>query len=130
MRILLIASSWLICISTFAQNRWTSGGKLKPEQAIVDIRHYTLSLNVDPATQSINGFTVIDFNLSEAASILLFDLINYYKVDKVWVNGRQQPFVHENDMITIRPAASIASGKASVKIEYGGKPPVAVRAPW
>ncbi|HEX8331219.1 MAG TPA: M1 family metallopeptidase [Segetibacter sp.] len=113
-----------------AQNKWTTGGKLKPEQAIVDIRHYTISLNVDPATQSISGNTVIDFILNEPAPVLLFDLINYYKVAKVWVNDKEQPFTHEGDMIRIQPANAVAAGKASVKVQYAGKPPVAVRPPW
>ena len=35
--------------------RWNSGGKLNPLQANMDIRHYTISLDVDIAHQSING---------------------------------------------------------------------------
>src|SRR5690242_4082854 len=30
-----------------------SGGKLKPEQAIMDIRHYTIALDVDPQQKFI-----------------------------------------------------------------------------
>jgi len=40
-----------------------SGGKLNPLQAIMDIRHYTLALNVDIAQQSIDGYTTIDLLL-------------------------------------------------------------------
>jgi aminopeptidase N len=126
----LLAPLFVLPFLSIAQNKWSSGGKLKPEQAIVDIRHYTLSLNVDPATQSISGNTVIDFVLSEPTPTLLFDLINYYKVSKVWVNGTEQPFIHDDDMIRIQSANAVAAGKASVKVEYAGKPPVAVRPPW
>jgi len=115
---------------SFSQNSWSSGGKLKPEQAIVDIRHYTLELSVHPSSQSIDGYATIDFILLESAPVLLFDLINHFKVEKVWLNGKQHSFTHENDMINIRSNGMIPPGKASVKIQYAGKPPVAKRAPW
>ena len=37
----------------------TSGGKLQPLQANMDIRHYTISLDVDLAKRSISGFTEV-----------------------------------------------------------------------
>ena len=37
----------LISLNTYAQNL-KSGGVLKPEQAIMDIRHYTVALDVRP----------------------------------------------------------------------------------
>jgi hypothetical protein len=46
-----------------------SGGKLKPEQAIMDIRHYNLQLQVDPVTKSIKGTTKIKLITSEATLI-------------------------------------------------------------
>ncbi|HYC30094.1 MAG TPA: hypothetical protein VEB42_14775, partial [Chitinophagaceae bacterium] len=58
---------------TFAQDL-RSGGVLKPEQANMDIRHYTLSLTVDPAQQSINGYTETELLLNKPSDILLFDL--------------------------------------------------------
>jgi uncharacterized protein (DUF488 family) len=35
----------------------SSGGVLKPLQANMDIRHYTLTLDVDIANEAINGYT-------------------------------------------------------------------------
>ena len=37
----------------------TTGGKLQPLQAIMDIRHYSISLEVDIAKQSISGTTEV-----------------------------------------------------------------------
>ena len=51
----------------------TSGGKLKPEQAIMDIRHYSINLAIDTVNQSISGNTVIDLILSQPTPVLLFD---------------------------------------------------------
>ena len=41
----------------------TSGGKLLPLQAIIDIRHYTIALDIDIKQQSINGSVEVSLNL-------------------------------------------------------------------
>ena len=131
MRSFLLTFCMFIFLSLSAQHpNWASGGKLKPEQAIMDIRHYTLNLRIDPKTQSIGGFTIIDLVLSENSPELLFDLVSLYKVEKVWVNNVAAPFTHTEDLIRIKPPSPLVAGKLSVKIQYSGKPPVAERAPW
>ena len=56
----------------------TSGGKLHPLQAIMDIRHYTIALDVDIAKQSISGSTEVSLNLSKTTDTILLDLIHLY----------------------------------------------------
>ena len=65
-RFLLLHTCSLLCMlmsapSIIAQNRdisyLSSGGKLKPLQAIMDIRHYTIILDVDIDKNSIKGIT-------------------------------------------------------------------------
>jgi len=107
-----------------------SGGILKPEQAIIDVRHYTVSLSVDPIQQSIEGTTEISIVLTEATQTLLFDLVNLLEVKKVWVNGKAQAFTHTDDLIKISLASPLKIGKASVKVQYGGKPGVSKNPPW
>ena len=130
MRSILISVLVLLSFYCVSQNNWSSGGKLKAEQAIVDVRHYRLDLNVEPDAQSIGGSVTIDFILNEAAPRLIFDLINLYKIEKVEVNGRLQKFQHANDVIVIDASNSFPAGKSTVKVTYSGKPPVAQRAPW
>lgn len=108
----------------------TSGGKLKPEQAIMDVRHYTINLGIDFEQQKISGFTVIDFILSQNAPVLLFDLQNDMQVEKIWINGTTSLFTHNNGLITINPAEPVFSGRNSVKVKYSGRPHIAVRPPW
>jgi len=108
-----------------------SGGVLKPEQAIMDIRHYTISLDVDPVQKSINGYTEIDLQLSKPSEVLLFDFWHGLTVSKVWVNNMEFNFEHgKDDLVRIKSTSQFAQGKQKVKIAYGGKPGVAVRAPW
>jgi aminopeptidase N len=130
MRIILLLS--LISVTQFgnAQNL-KSGGVLKPEQAIMDIRHYTVSLEVDPVQQSISGFTVIDMNLTAGSPIILLDLWHGLTITEVLVNNKKTPFTHsENDLLTITGDRPFTAGKIAVKVSYGGKPGVAARPPW
>ncbi len=106
-----------------------SGGKLKPEQAIMDVRHYTISLDIDPDKKYIKGFAEIDFILTQPSTTLLFDFWHSLQVKKVWVNGKEQPFQHGEDDL-IRIAQNLPAQKAKVKIEYEGTPGVSERAPW
>ena len=54
----------------------SSGGKLKPLQAIMDIRHYDVNLDVDIANRSIQGNTIVTMNLSKSTDTILLDLVH------------------------------------------------------
>jgi aminopeptidase N len=118
-----------LAITVHAQTL-TSGGKLKPEQAIMDVRHYTIALNVDFNQRSIDGYTIIDVIMAKPTNVLLFDLLDSLNVHSVLVNGKKQAFDYKNNLITIHLDKELAAGKASVKVLYGGKPHVARRPPW
>lgn len=120
-----------VCVAGIASaQEMTSGGKLKAEQAIMDIRHYTVSLNVDPAQKSIDGFAEIDLITNQPSKILLFDFTTVLKVRKVWVNKKEQSFSHKDDLVSITASSNWPAGKIKVKIQYDGKPHVAARPPW
>jgi aminopeptidase N len=108
----------------------TSGGKLKPEQAIMDIRHYTIALSVNVEQKSIDGYTDIDVVMAQPTKVLLFDLLDSFKVSKVLVNNRPQPYIYKDNLIKIDLDKELPAGKAVVKVVYGGKPHVAKRPPW
>lgn len=107
-----------------------SGGHLKPLQAIMDIRHYTITLDVDPVLQTIHGNAEINLNLLKKTDTLLFDLQHLLKVDKAWVNAQEMSFIQKDDFVYIVSAKGFDTGKQWVKIAYGGKPQVAKRPPW
>lgn len=117
-------------LALHAQQTFTSGGKLKPEQAIMDVRHYTIALDVNFEQRSIDGYTTIDVIMSKPTHVLLFDLLDSLGVKQVLVNNKKEPFEYKNNLITINMASELPAGKASVKVIYGGKPHVAVRPPW
>ncbi len=120
--------------NTLAQNRdisyMSSGGKLHPLQANMDIRHYTIILDVDIDKKTIAGSTEIDMILSKPSDTILLDLVYLLKVEKVKVNDKQVNFQHVKDKIYITSTSPFQAGKQKITIFYGGEPPVAVKPPW
>ncbi|MFN8289595.1 MAG: M1 family metallopeptidase [Chitinophagaceae bacterium] len=108
-----------------------SGGVLKPEQANMDIRHYTIALAVDPVQKTISGYTEIELNLLQPAATVLFDLWHGMKVTGIQVNGATGNYTHtEDDLIRIKANDMFPAGRMKVKIDYNGTPSVATRPPW
>lgn len=128
-RLITVLFATLLGLHSLAQNL-KSGGVLKPEQANMDIRHITLSLDVDPAQQTIKGYAETELVLNNATNVLLFDLTNVLKIDGIWVNNARQQFSHDSTLVYIRSSKGWPAGKLKVKIAYGGKPQVAARPPW
>ena len=108
----------------------TSGGNLNPLQAIMDIRHYTIELDVNITKQSIAGFTEVSLNLSQKTDTLLFDLIHLYKVTGIKVNDKIASYIQKDDKIFITSSVGFGKGNQKIKIEYNGIPPVAIKPPW
>ncbi|MEJ5994426.1 M1 family metallopeptidase [Pedobacter sp. Du54] len=106
-----------------------SGGKLKPLQANMDIRHYTLNLNIAIDQQAISGFAEITVDLIQPADTLLLDLIDVYKIKSIWLDKVAVTFKHQHDsVLVLKP--KISTGRHIVKINYEGKPPIAINPPW
>lgn len=129
---IVILTLCLFTIKTPAQNldQLTSGGKLKPLQALMDIRHYTISLDIDIDKKSINGYAEIELNLSTPTDTLLFDFIHLLQVKKIVVDGKAQSFSRKDDQIFITNKFAFAATKHTVRINYGGNPPIAINPPW
>ncbi len=97
----------------------------------MDIRHYTVALDVDPEQKTINGYAEIEFLLKKPADKLLFDLWHGLTISEVWVNGKKESFNHTpEDLVWISASQTLPEGRMKVKIAYGGKPAIADRAPW
>ena len=128
--ICVFISSALIGQNSLDVSYLSSGGKLKPLQAIMDIRHYDINLDVDIAKRTIQGNTIVTLNLSKQSDTILLDLVHLLKVSKVLVNKKIVNFEQKDDKIFISSDASFKVGKQLVDIQYGGAPPVAVKPPW
>lgn len=127
--IALFAGAVLFIGGAQAQEHLTSGGKLKPEQAIMDIRHYTIALKVNIPDKSIDGYTDVDLVLSQATPVLLFDLLDSFHIHSVLVDGHAMPYVYGQNLVRIT-GSTFAAGRHTVRVVYDGRPHVAVHPPW
>ena len=126
--------TFFLAKSIAAQDRdisyMTSGGVLNPIQANMDIRHYTLALDVDIANELIAGYLTADFILEKPADTVLFDLVHFMNVTKISSAKKNLAFYRDHDSIYIVKKGGFKKGRHSIKIEYDGKPPIAVNPPW
>ena len=139
----LIAAAGLMGIALFCTSpralgqktdigKLSSGGKLKPVQANMDIRKYILNLDVDIANKFIKGNTTVNLQLKNAADTILLDFIQHFTIEFIKVDGKTVSFDHKEEKIFIKAASNspFSVGSHSVLITYEGNPPEAVRPPW
>jgi len=122
---------FLLFSFTISAQNLRSGGALKPEQAIMDIRHYTINLVIDPKQQAISGFTIVKMKLTEASPVIVLDFWHGLTTTETTVNNKKSAFTHsDKDILTITGAKPFAAGEYEVKVSYNGKPGIAARPPW
>jgi aminopeptidase N len=129
LRITVCCLFLLITGIAFGQ-RPSYGGKLKPEQANIDVRHYTIDLALDIPGRRIAGYTIIRCNLLQSASTLLFDLMDSFRVEKVTVNDKRAVFTHSHHELHITTDKPWPAGATTVQVQYAGHPMIAKRPPW
>ncbi|MES2416759.1 MAG: M1 family metallopeptidase [Bacteroidota bacterium] len=108
----------------------TAGGKLNPLQAIMDIRHYTIALDVDISKQEIGGYAEIELMLSKKTDTLLFDLYKKYNIQRIIVDNKTESFSKDGDSLYIINNKGFKEGRHRVRINYDGRPPIAIKPPW
>lgn len=131
--LLLLVLNFIIIIRGLSAQELSdigSGGKLNPIQQNMDIRHYTLALDVNIDKKWISGYTAIELILLKPSDTLLFDLISTYKISKILVNNKPVHYTHTDNQVLITSAKPFAAQRHSIKIFYEGNPPVAARPPW
>ncbi|HEY4112249.1 M1 family metallopeptidase [Puia sp.] len=129
LRAFLFIPAWLVAVAAVAQ-RPAYGGKLKPEQANIDVRHYTIDLALNIPDRSVAGYSIVTCNLKEPATGLLLDLMDSFKVTKVTVNGKPAEFTHAHHELHITAAKAWPAGHADIRVDYSGHPMIAKRPPW
>ncbi len=112
-----------------------SGGPLSYEQAAFDVRAYDITAEINPASRSLKGTTIIEAMIVAPTRLITIDLDTPYEVSsvKVWKHDAFAPanFLREDGKIKIEFEASKQPGeKVDISISYSGKPRVAPNPPW
>lgn len=128
-RLLIIFFTLLVSSPVLTQNI-VSGGPLKKSQAVYDVLHYSVFLDVDIDNKRISGHTTIKLKIKEPTNQITIDLLKIYDISGIWFDGKKVHFLHEKDIITISDQNALLTGIHNIKIEYKGNPPVAKRPPW
>lgn len=111
--------------------RSSSGGVMPPEEAAYDVRHVDLRVRVLPGTRSITGSAETTLRVVGAVDAFLCDLDHRLTVHEVRVDGRHRPFDHAKDRLRVTLVSPWKAGETHrVLVRYGGKPKVALKAPW
>jgi aminopeptidase N len=94
------------------------------DQGTYDVLHYELSLDVDPASESISGTLSMEArSLVEGPASVVLDLFNVLTVSAVRERGAAANFSHANDLLTVNLSGVYAAGDTiRVEIDYGGNP--------
>lgn len=108
-----------------------TGGPLSFEQAVYDVQSYDVSLDVDPATKSIKGSTVIRAKIVIPTNVIQLDLDTPYTVATVRENGTDRKYQFKEGKIWIWfPMTKQVNETVTIAVAYSGVPREAPRPPW
>lgn len=108
-----------------------TGRSLPPAQQAFDVRHYALSIRIDPERRSIEGQLDITFRAIEALSVIELDLDPDLAVHAATVAGIAGAVERNKGSVTVMLPEPVDAGEtAVVSVSYGGQPHVALAPPW
>ena len=109
----------------------TLRGSITPERAWWDLKHYDLTVNIDPKNKSIKGSNIITYEVVSNATILQIDLQEPLKITAITQGGEPLTFRREGAVNWVTLTKKQEVGKVEkVHISYEGIPKEAIRPPW
>jgi hypothetical protein len=81
-------------------------GSISQERAWWDLKHYDLSVEIDPATKSIKGSNIIAYEVLSNATILQIDLQEPLKITSITQGGEPLTFRREGAVHWVNPQKS------------------------
>lgn len=109
----------------------TLRGSITPERAWWDLKHYHLSVSLDPKNKSLSGSNVVSFTAIEAGNKLQIDLQEPLEITRVLHENQELQFKREGNVYWITFPNKIDKGaKHKILIEYGGTPVESKNPPW
>lgn len=106
-------------------------GSVTPEREWWDLKHYHLTLNVDPETKAIKGHNEIRFEVLEPKTRMQIDLQEPLKITKVMHGDENLAFEREGNVYWVDFANAPAdASEQTIKVHYEGKPVESENPPW
>ena len=111
-----------------------TGAPLTAEQQSVDFTHADLTFRVDPGRKSIQGRSILSFDVRRPIQRIQFDLDRNLPIESIAVDGtplEEGRWSNPEGRATVElPRAYQPGQRLQLAIAYGGKPHVAKNAPW
>ncbi len=125
----------VICSSTNAQQPFTKydylHGKITPLRSCFDVKHYDITLKVEPKKQYISGSNSITFSVVKDFQQLQLDLFSVMRIDSICFYGKKVSFTRDSNAIFIDLGIKLKKQTTgTLNVYFSGKPPVAKKAPW
>lgn len=106
-------------------------GDLRPARTCYDVTFYDLDIKVDPTSHKVEGSNTIHFRVKEDFKTLQLDLFQNMMIDAVTWQGQALTYRRDGDAFFVDfPSTVKAGGMEALKVQYGGTPTEAARAPW
>lgn len=109
----------------------TLRGTITPERAWYNVHHYAITVEPDAVTKTIEGSNVILYSAESEGQIMQIDLQEPMQLVKATQDNRQLTYKRDGNIFLVDLGRKMAKGeKASIKLEFAGKPREAKRPPW
>jgi len=123
-----------ILFSSFAQ-KFTHAdslrGQLSKERTCFDVKHYDLSIKVNPSKKEITGKNIISFLVKENTKKIQIDLFQNLSIKEISFKNQKVNFQRDGNALFIQFPKSLLKGENhKIAISYFGKPRAAVKPPW
>ncbi len=103
-------------------------GQYGPYRANNDLLHYSLTLRVDPATNTIKGDNQVRFRMLQDGARIQLDLAEQFDMPRILFRGKPVKFTREAESFFIDFPQTLRRGQIyTVDVFYGGTPRTAGR---
>lgn len=106
-------------------------GSISPERAWWDLKHYDLTVQIDPRTKSIKGSNKITYVVLSEANLLQLDLQEPLQITGITQAGETLAFRREGAVhwVTLNKK-QVPGAVEELIVRYEGVPKEAIRPPW
>ncbi len=109
----------------------TLRGSITSERSWWDLIYYHLDIDVDPSDSTIHGQNTIQYEVLSSHNVLQVDLQPPLEITRVSQDGMALEVESKGNAHFVQLLKPQKKGEVNeIVVEYGGRPHVAIRAPW
>ncbi len=98
-------------------------GAPSPSLSCYDVRHYDLSIRVDPEREWIDGLSQIAFEMVDSSDRIRVDLFEYLEITKILFEDQELDFQRDLDAVYLQfPKTLYPEALYAIQISYEGHP--------